>query len=78
MKSTAEVKADDMEGPTNGSTSLWRCRFWKTEMAIRAAFKAVDNSKQGCDFSLFKFLALPTLPHFTERLRGYACFYRSI
>ena len=31
---------------TNGSTFGWRCWFCKTEVAMRAAFKAVNDHKQ--------------------------------
>jgi hypothetical protein len=34
-----------MESDRPIALGLWRCRFRKTEVAIRAAF-AVDNSKQ--------------------------------
>jgi transcription-repair coupling factor (superfamily II helicase) len=44
-KLNQEVKAD-MERPTNGSLGVRWCGICKTEVAIQAAFKAVDNSKQ--------------------------------
>jgi transcription-repair coupling factor (superfamily II helicase) len=41
-KSTQEVKAD-MKGSSNGSLGLRDVGFGKTEVAIPAAFKAVDK-----------------------------------
>ena len=33
-------------GAPDGSSALWRCGLWKTEVAIRAAFKAIADGKQ--------------------------------
>jgi transcription-repair coupling factor (superfamily II helicase) len=53
----------------DGSLGLWRCRFRKTEVAIRAAFKAVDNSKQVAILVPTTILAYQHYRTFTERLK---------
>jgi transcription-repair coupling factor (superfamily II helicase) len=52
----------DMERPSYGPFSLWDVGFGKTEVAIRAAFKAVDNSKQVA-ILVHNHFGLPALPH---------------
>jgi transcription-repair coupling factor (superfamily II helicase) len=71
-KSTAEVSRYG-EWPSYGPFSLWGCRFCKTEVAIRAAFKAVDNSKQVAILA-YNHFGLPALPHFYRAFKRYAGF----
>jgi transcription-repair coupling factor (superfamily II helicase) len=49
------VKNDMEKRTTYGQVGLWRCWFWKTEVAVRAAFKAVDNGKQVALYNLQQF-----------------------
>jgi transcription-repair coupling factor (superfamily II helicase) len=48
---------------------LWDVGFGKTEVAIRAAFKAVDNSKQVAILVPTTILAYQHYRTFTERLK---------
>jgi transcription-repair coupling factor (superfamily II helicase) len=53
---------------------LWDVGFGKTEVAIRAAFKAVDTtSRNPCAYNHF---GLPALPHFYRAFKRYAGFHR--
>jgi transcription-repair coupling factor (superfamily II helicase) len=61
-KSTAEVKADMESDRPMDRLVCGDVGFGKTEVAIRAAFKAVDNkSRNPCAYNHF---GLPALPHF--------------
>jgi transcription-repair coupling factor (superfamily II helicase) len=64
-KSTQEVKADMGDRPMDRLV-CGDVGFGKTEVAIRAAFKAVDNGKQVASSNYF---SLSALPYFTERLK---------
>jgi transcription-repair coupling factor (superfamily II helicase) len=54
---------------------LWDVGFGKTEVAIRAAFKAVDNSKQVAILVPTTILAYQHY-HFYRAFKGYAGFHR--
>jgi transcription-repair coupling factor (superfamily II helicase) len=73
-KSTAEVSRYG-EWPSYGPFSLWGCRFCKTEVAIRAAFKAVDNSKQVAILCLQPFW-LTSITALYRAFKRYAGFHR--
>ena len=69
MKSTAEVKADMESNRPMDRLVCGDVGFGKTEVAIRAAFKAVDNSKQVAILVPTTILAYQHYRTFTERLK---------
>ncbi len=68
-KSTAEVKADMESDRPMDRLVCGDVGFGKTEVAIRAAFKAVDNSKQVAILVPTTILAYQHYTTFTERLK---------
>lgn len=73
VKATAEVKAD-MENPHPMDRLICGdVGFGKTEIAIRAAFKAVADSKQVAILVPTTILAFQHYKTFTERLKGLPC-----
>jgi len=68
-KSTAEVKADMESDRPMDRLVCGDVGFGKTEVAIRAAFKAVDNSKQVAFLVPTTILAYQHYRTFTERLK---------
>ena len=68
-KSTAEVKADMESDRPMDRLVCGDVGFGKTEVAIRAAFKAVDNSKQVAILVPTTILAYQHFRTFTERLK---------
>jgi transcription-repair coupling factor (superfamily II helicase) len=68
-KSTAEVKADMESDRPMDRLVCGDVGFGKTEVAIRAAFKAVDNSKQVAVLVPTTILAYQHYRTFTERLK---------
>ena len=68
-KSTAEVKADMESDRPMDRLVCGDVGFGKTEVAIRAAFKAVDNSKQVAVLVPTTILAYQHCRTFTERLK---------
>lgn len=72
-KATADVKKD-MESPHPMDRLVCGdVGFGKTEVAIRAAFKAVADSKQVAVLVPTTILAMQHHRTFTERLRGFPC-----
>ncbi|TVR42291.1 MAG: transcription-repair coupling factor [Bacteroidia bacterium] len=72
-KSTAAVKSD-MESPTPMDRLICGdVGFGKTEVAIRAAFKAVNDSKQVAVLVPTTILALQHYYTFTDRLKDFPC-----
>jgi transcription-repair coupling factor (superfamily II helicase) len=69
IKSTAEVKADMESDRPMDRLVCGDVGFGKTEVAIRAAFKAVDNSKQVAVLVPTTILAYQHYRTFTERLK---------
>jgi len=69
MKSTAEVKADMESDRPMDRLVCGDVGFGKTEVAIRAAFKAVDNSKQVAVLVPTTILAYQHFRTFSERLK---------
>ncbi|QBN19393.1 transcription-repair coupling factor [Flavobacterium nackdongense] len=69
VKSTAEVKADMESDRPMDRLVCGDVGFGKTEVAIRAAFKAVDNSKQVAVLVPTTILAYQHYRTFTERLK---------
>lgn len=69
MKSTAEVKADMESDRPMDRLVCGDVGFGKTEVAIRAAFKAVDNSKQVAVLVPTTILAYQHYRTFSERLK---------
>lgn len=73
VKSTADVKTD-MESPSPMDRLICGdVGFGKTEIAIRAAFKAVADSKQVAILVPTTILALQHYHTFTERLQEFPC-----
>ena len=73
MKATAEVKAD-MESPRPMDRLICGdVGFGKTEVAIRAAFKAVSDNKQVAVLVPTTVLAFQHYQTFTERLKDFPC-----
>ncbi len=71
LRATAEIKSD-MEKPSPMDRLLCGdVGFGKTEVAIRAAFKAVLDSKQVAILAPTTILALQHYNNFTERFRDY-------
>lgn len=72
-KATADVKRD-MESPSPMDRLICGdVGFGKTEIAIRAAFKAVCDSKQVAILVPTTILALQHYKTFSERLKGFPC-----
>lgn len=72
-KSTADIKRD-MESPHPMDRLICGdVGFGKTEVAIRAAFKAVADSKQVAILVPTTILALQHFKTFSERLKGFPC-----
>jgi transcription-repair coupling factor (superfamily II helicase) len=69
VKSTAEVKADMESDRPMDRLVCGDVGFGKTEVAIRAAFKAVDNSKQVAVLVPTTILAYQHYRTFSERLK---------
>ncbi|KDN55243.1 transcription-repair coupling factor [Flavobacterium seoulense] len=69
IKSTAEVKADMESDRPMDRLVCGDVGFGKTEVAIRAAFKAVDNSKQVAILVPTTILAYQHFRTFSERLK---------
>ena len=69
IKSTAEVKADMESDRPMDRLVCGDVGFGKTEVAIRAAFKAVDNGKQVAVLVPTTILAYQHYRTFTERLK---------
>ena len=69
IKSTAEVKADMENDRPMDRLVCGDVGFGKTEVAIRAAFKAVDNSKQVAVLVPTTILAYQHYRTFSERLK---------
>jgi transcription-repair coupling factor (superfamily II helicase) len=73
IKSTQDVKNDmEMENPMD-RLICGDVGFGKTEVAIRAAFKAVADSKQVAVLVPTTILALQHYHTFSERLEGFPC-----
>ena len=73
MKSTADIK-HDMESPLPMDRLICGdVGFGKTELAIRAAFKAVTDNKQVAVLVPTTVLALQHYKTFTERLKNFPC-----
>ena len=73
MKATAEVKAD-MESPRPMDRLICGdVGFGKTEVAIRAAFKAVSDNKQVAVLVPTTVLAFQHFQTFSERLKDFPC-----
>jgi transcription-repair coupling factor (superfamily II helicase) len=73
IKSTADVKKD-MESPHPMDRLICGdVGFGKTEVAIRAAFKAVNDSKQVAILVPTTILALQHYKTFSERLKDFPC-----
>ena len=70
-KATAEVKADMEDIKPMDRLVCGDVGFGKTEVAIRAAFKAVDNGKQVAVLVPTTILAFQHFKTFTERLKGF-------
>ena len=58
---------------SDGSIDLRRCSFGKTEIAIRAAFKAVTDNKQVAVLVPTTILSLQHYRSFSERLKEFPC-----
>ncbi len=73
MKSTADIKKD-MESPLPMDRLICGdVGFGKTELAIRAAFKAVTDNKQVAVLVPTTVLALQHYKTFTDRLKNFPC-----
>ena len=70
LKSTMEVKADMESDRPMDRLVCGDVGFGKTEVAIRAAFKAVDNSKQVAVLVPTTILAYQHFRSFSERMKG--------
>ena len=73
MKATAEVKADMESDRPMDRLICGDVGFGKTEVAIRAAFKAVSDNKQVAVLVPTTVLAYQHYQTFTERLKGFPC-----
>ena len=73
LKSTADVKAGMEAGFPMDRLVCGDVGFGKTEVAIRAAFKAVTDSKQVAILVPTTVLALQHFNTFRERLKGFPC-----
>lgn len=72
-KASAEVKKDMEEPHPMDRLICGDVGFGKTEIAIRAAFKAVNDSKQVAVLVPTTILALQHYRTFSERLKGFPC-----
>ena len=59
-----------MEKKTYGPLGLWGCWFGKTEVAMRAAFKAVENGKQVAVLAPITILVDQHYKSFKKRMAG--------
>lgn len=73
MKATAEVKEDMESGRPMDRLICGDVGFGKTEVAIRAAFKAVADNKQVAILVPTTVLAFQHFQTFSERLRDFPC-----
>ncbi|MDR1331099.1 MAG: transcription-repair coupling factor, partial [Tannerella sp.] len=73
MKATAEVKADMESDRPMDRLICGDVGFGKTEVAIRAAFKAVTDNKQVAVLVPTTVLAFQHFRTFTERLKDFPC-----
>ena len=73
ITSTADIKADMESEQPMDRLVCGDVGFGKTEVAIRAAFKAVDNGKQVAVLVPTTILAFQHHKTFTERLKGFSC-----
>lgn len=73
IKSTADVKADMEKSYPMDRLICGDVGFGKTEIAIRAAFKAVSDSKQVAVLVPTTILALQHFHTFTDRLKDFPC-----
>jgi transcription-repair coupling factor (superfamily II helicase) len=73
VKAVAEVKADMESGRPMDRLICGDVGFGKTEVAIRAAFKAVADSKQVAVLVPTTVLAFQHFRTFAERLRNFPC-----
>lgn len=73
IKSTADVKADLERDNPMDRLVCGDVGFGKTEIAIRAAFKAVTDSKQVAILVPTTILALQHYKTFSERLKDFPC-----
>lgn len=73
VKSTADIKKDMEAGYPMDRLVCGDVGFGKTEVAIRAAFKAVSDSKQVAILVPTTVLALQHYRTFSERLREFPC-----
>ncbi|MEW6468532.1 MAG: transcription-repair coupling factor [Bacteroidota bacterium] len=71
VKATADVKRDMESGAPMDRLVCGDVGFGKTEVAIRAAFKAVNDSKQVAVLVPTTILALQHFKTFSERLKGF-------
>lgn len=71
LKATRDVKADMENEQPMDRLVCGDVGFGKTEIAIRAAFKAVDNGKQVAILVPTTILAFQHFKTFTERLQGF-------
>ena len=73
MKATADVKADMESDRPMDRLICGDVGFGKTEVAIRAAFKAVADNKQVAVLVPTTVLAFQHYQTFSERLKGFPC-----
>ena len=73
MKATAEVKADMESNRPMDRLICGDVGFGKTEVAIRAAFKAVSDNKQVAVLVPTTVLAFQHFQTFSERLKDFPC-----
>lgn len=73
LKATVDVKADMESGRPMDRLVCGDVGFGKTEVAIRAAFKAVADSKQVAVLVPTTILAFQHYQTFSERLRNFPC-----
>ena len=73
IKSTADVKKDMQQEYPMDRLICGDVGFGKTEIAIRAAFKAVTDSKQVAVLVPTTILALQHFKTFSERLKSFPC-----
>lgn len=73
-KATQEVKADMESDRPMDRLVCGDVGFGKTEVAIRAAFKAVDNGKQVAILVPTTIFSLPTFSNIYRKVERHACF----
>jgi transcription-repair coupling factor (superfamily II helicase) len=73
MKATSDIKADMENERPMDRLICGDVGFGKTEVAIRAAFKAVADNKQVAVLVPTTVLAFQHFKTFTERLKGFPC-----